>query len=207
MNRNLESHFGNIPTKTIRRSKFKRPCSHKTTLNTGSIIPIYRDEMLPGDTASLRLSELVRMSTPINPVIDNAFLDTYFFFIPRRLVWNHWKEFMGENTQDEWTQKTEYTIPKTYAPEGGWKKGSIASYLGARINTENIWIDSCYLRAFALVYNEWFRSENVSEPCAISLGDATTQGSNGTDYVVDVEKGGMPPKAVKYADYFTRGLP
>lgn len=207
MNRNVESHFGNIPTKTIRRSKFKRPCSHKTTLNAGSIIPIYRDEMLPGDTASLRMSELIRMATPINPVMDNAWIDTYFFFIPRRLVWNHWKEFMGENTSDEWTQTTEYTIPKTYAPEGGWQKGSIASYLGARINTDNIWIDSCYLRAFALVYNEWFRSENVSEPCAITLGDATTTGSNGTDYVVDVEKGGMPPKAVKYADYFTRGLP
>ena len=207
MNRNVESHFGNIPTKTIRRSKFKRPCSHKTTLNTGDIVPIYRDEMLPGDTASVRLSELIRMATPINPVADNAWIDTYFFFIPRRLVWNHWKEFMGENTTDEWTQTTEYTVPKTYAPEGGWQKGSIASYLGARINTENIWIDSCYLRAFALVYNEWFRSENVSEPCAISLGDASTTGSNGTDYVVDVEKGGMPPKAVKYADYFTRALP
>lgn len=207
MNRNVESHFGNIPTKDIRRSKFKRPFSHKTTMNTGSIVPIYRDEMLPGDTCSLKMSQLIRMTTPINPVMDNAWIDTYFFFIPRRLVWQHWKEFMGENTTDEWTQTVEYTIPKTEAPEGGWTKGSIASYLGARINTSGIWIDSCYLRAYALVYNEWFRSENVSEPCAISLGDATTTGSNGTDYVVDTEKGGMPCKAIKYADYFTRALP
>lgn len=207
MNRNVESHFGNIPTKNIRRSKFKRPCSHKTTMNTGSIIPIYRDEMLPGDTCRLKMASLIRMATPINPVMDNAWIDTYFFFVPRRLVWEHWKEFMGENTTDEWTQTIEYTIPKTTAPQGGWEKGSIANYLGARMNTENIWIDSCYLRAFALIYNEWFRSESISEPCAISLGDATTSGSNGTDYVVDVEKGGMPPKAVKYADYFTRALP
>lgn len=207
MNRNVESHFGNIPTKDIRRSKFKRPSSHKTTMNTGYIVPIYRDEMLPGDTCKLKMASLIRMATPINPVMDNAWIDTYFFFIPRRLVWEHWKEFMGENTTDEWTQTIEYTIPKTTAPEGGWAKGSLASYLGARIGVENIWIDSCYLRAYGLVYNEWFRSENVSEPCAISLGDATTTGSNGTDYVVDTEKGGMPCKAVKYADYFTRALP
>lgn len=207
MNRNVESHFGNIPTKDIRRSKFKRPSSHKTTMNTGYIVPIYRDEMLPGDTCKLKMASLIRMATPINPVMDNAWIDTYFFFVPRRLVWEHWKEFMGENTTDEWTQTIEYTIPKTTAPEGGWTKGSLASYLGARIGVDNIWIDSCYLRAYCAVYNEWFRSENISEPCAMSLGDATTTGSNGTDYVVDTEKGGMPCKAVKYADYFTRALP
>lgn len=207
MNRNVESHFGNIPTKDIRRSKFRRPFSHKTTLNTGSIVPIYRDEMLPGDTCSLRMASLIRMATPINPTMDNAWVDFYFFFCPRRLLWEHWKEFMGENTTDEWTQTIEYTIPKTTAPEGGWTKGSLASYLGARIGVNNIWIDSCYLRGIALIYNEWFRSENITEPAAISLGDATTTGSNGTDYVVDIEKGGMPPKAAKYADYFTRALP
>ena len=206
-NRNTDSHFGNIPTKDIRRSKFKRPCSHKTTLNTGDIVPIYRDEMLPGDTCSMKMSSLIRMTTPINPVMDNAWIDIYFFFVPRRLVWEHWREFMGENTTDEWTQTTEYTIPKTVAPSGGWAKGSIASYLGARINTNNIWIDSCYLRSYTTIYNEWFRSENVSEPAVVTLGDSTTTGSNGTDYVNDIEKGGMPAKAVKYADYFTRALP
>ena len=206
-NRNTDSHFGNIPTKDIRRSKFKRPCSHKTTLNTGDIVPIYRDEMLPGDTCSMKMSSLIRMTTPINPVMDNAWIDIYFFFVPRRLVWEHWREFMGENTTDEWTQTTEYTIPKTVAPNGGWSKGSIASYIGARINTNDIWIDSCYLRSYTTIYNEWFRSENVSEPAVITLGDSTTTGSNGTDYVNDLEKGGMPAKAVKYADYFTRALP
>lgn len=207
MTRNTDSHFGSIPTKTIRRSKFKRPCSHKLTANVGQIIPIYRDELLPGDSCKINVSSLVRMTTPINPVMDNCWMDIYFFAIPRRLVWEHWKEFMGENTTDEWTQKTEYTIPKTKAPEGGWAKGSIADYMGARINTDNIWIDSCYLRAYTLCYNEWFRNENISEPAAMSMGDATTTGSNGTDYVNDLEKGGMPAQAVKFADYLTRALP
>ena len=207
MTRNTDSHFGNIPTKTIRRSKFKRPCSHKLTANVGQLIPIYRDELLPGDSCKINVSSLVRMTTPINPVMDNCWMDIYFFAIPRRLVWEHWKEFMGENTTDEWTQTTEYTIPKTEAPVGGWAKGTIADYIGARINTDNIWIDSCYLRAYTLCYNEWFRNENISEPAAMSMGDATTSGSNGTDYVNDLEKGGMPAQAVKFADYLTRALP
>lgn len=207
MNRNVESHFGNIPTKEIRRSKFKRPCSHKTTANTGRIIPIYRDEMLPGDTCKMKVSTLMRMTTPIDPVMDNMWADLYFFFIPRRLVWDHWNEFMGENNTDAWTQKTDYTIPQTKAPDGGWTKGTIAHYMGARMNTANISIDSCYLRSYVKVYNDWFRNENVSEPAAMSMGDSTTSGSNGDSYVTDLEKGGMCAKAVKYADYFTRALP
>lgn len=207
MNRNVESHFGNIPTKEIRRSKFKRPCSHKTTANTGRIIPIYRDEMLPGDTCKMKMSTLMRMTTPIDPVMDNMWADIYFFFIPRRLVWSHWNEFMGENNTDAWTQKTDYTIPQTEAPDGGWSKGTIAHYMGARMNTSNISIDSCYLRSYVKVYNDWFRNENVSEPAAMSMGDSTTSGSNGDSYVTDLEKGGMCAKAVKYADYFTRALP
>lgn len=205
--RNVESHFGNIPTKDIRRSKFKTPHRHLTSFNTGDIIPIYRKEVLPGDTISINESFVIRMSTPIAPVMDNAWIDTYYFFVPNRLTWDHWREFMGENNEDAWTQQVEYTVPKTVAPEGGWQKGSIASYLGARINTDNIWIDSHYLRAYALIYNEWFRSENVSEPAEVSTGDADSTGTNGTDYVVDIQLGGMPAKAVKYADYFTRALP
>lgn len=207
MSRNVESHFGNIPTKDIRRSKLKRPSRHLTSFNTGDIIPIYRDEVLPGDTVNLNESMVVRMTTPIAPVMDNAWIDTYYFFVPMRLVWDHWREFMGENNEDAWTQTVEYTVPKTTAPEGGWAKGSIASYLGARINTSGVWIDSTYLRAYALIFNEWFRSENVSEPAEVSTGDSNSTGTNGTDYVTDIQLGGMPAKAVKYADYFTRALP
>lgn len=207
MTRNTETHFGNIPTKDIRRSKLKMPFRHLTSMNAGDIIPIFHKEVLPGDTFQLNESMIIRMTTPIAPVLDNAWIDTYYFFIPRRLVWEHWREFMGENNTDAWTQETEYTIPKTTAPEGGWEKGSIASYMGARMYTDNVWIDSCYLRSYALVFNEWFRSENVSEPAEVTKGDSNSTGTNGTDYVTDSQLGGMPCKAVKYADYFTRALP
>lgn len=207
MSRNTDDHFGEIPSKNIRRSKLRMPFRHLTSFNTGDIIPIFHKEVLPGDTFSLNESFVIRETTPIAPVMDNAFIDTYYFFVPRRLVWEHWREFMGENREDAWTQTVEYTIPKTTAPEGGWSKGSIASYLGARINTDNIWIDSCYLRSYALIFNEWFRNENVSEPSEVTLTDSNSTGSNGSDYVTDAQLGGMPCKAVKYADYFTRALP
>lgn len=168
---------------------------------------MYAEEVLPGDTLQMKTSELIRMTTPIYPVMDNSWVDTYFFFVPRRLLWDHWEEFMGENKTDYWTQKTEYEIPQLEAPEGGWDEKSIAHYLGARMGTEGITIDACYTRAYALIYNEWFRNQNVLEPAEISLGDATTVGSNGDDYVVDLQKGGHMVSAGKYADYFTRALP
>lgn len=208
MNRNVESHFGNIPSKTIRRSKLKRDFSHKTTFNTGEIIPIYADEVLPGDTVKLRLSQLIRMATPLDPVMDNAWIDTYFFFVPRRLVWDHWKEFMGENTTDAWTQETEYEIPALEIPEGGFSKGTIGEKIyGIQGRGDGLEVDACYTRAYTLIFNEWMRSQNVTEPAELSKGDVKTVGKNGTNYVTDLQKGGYPAKAVKYADYFTRALP
>lgn len=206
MSRNTDSHFGNIPLKNIKRSKFKMPCTYSTTGNTGEIIPFYSAEVLPGDTANIRTSMLIRMTTPIAPVMDNAWADTYYFFIPRRLVWDHWAEFMGENTNDAWTQTTEYTIPQLTTPEGGWVKGTLGEKLYGIQGREGS-VDACYARSYVAVFNEWFRNQNVTEPAELSTGDATTNGSNGTDYVVDMQKGGQLAKAVKYADYFTRALP
>ena len=206
MSRNTDNHFGLAPMKSIGRSSFKRPCIHSTTFNTGELIPFYTDEVLPGDTCKMKTSALIRMTTPIYPVMDNAWLDTYYFFVPRRLLWEHWEEFMGENKQDAWTQTTEYTIPQVTSPKGGWIKGTIAEkILGNQKRTESV--DAMYFRCYATIFNEWFRNENVTEPAEVPKGDATTTGSNGTDYVVDLVKGGMPAKAVKYADYFTRALP
>lgn len=208
MNRNTELHFSQNPTNIdIPRSKFKINHDHKTTLNTGDLVPIGLWETLPGDTAKIDLASLVRMTTPIYPVMDNAYMDIYFFSVPNRLVWEHWKEFMGENTSSYWTQTIDYTIPQVTAPTGGWKKGSIANYLGMPIGVSGISVSALPFRAVALCYNEWFRDENLIEPCDITMGDATTAGSNGTDYVTDVQKGGMPPKVAKYADYFTSALP
>nr|DAX06522.1 MAG TPA: Major capsid protein [Microviridae sp.] len=110
MNRNSESHFAQIPHADISRSKFYRNSDHKTTFNAGQLIPIYCDEVLPGDTHQMDMSALIRMSTPIFPTMDNLYCDFYFFFVPNRLTWIHWKEFMGENTQSYWTQPTEYQL-------------------------------------------------------------------------------------------------
>lgn len=206
MSRNTDNHFGNAPIKNIGRSSFKRPFSHKTTFNTGDIVPIYAEEVLPGDTAKLHTAMLVRMTTPINPVMDNAWIDTYYFFCPRRLLWTHFREFMGENTTDAWTQEVEYTIPQLKTPEGGWTKGTVGEKLYG-IQGREATVDACYARAYALIYNEWFRNENLIEPAEVSLGDATTTGSNGSNYVTDLQKGGKLAKAGKYADYFTRALP
>lgn len=207
MNRNSESHFGAIPNKDIRRSKFKRDCSHKTTFNTGDLIPIYVDEVLPGDTVKMNCASLVRMLTPINPTMDNAWLDIYFYFVPRRLTWEHWQEFMGENTYDAWTDPRSFTIPQLTAPSGGWTKGSLGEKIYGVQGIDNISVDAQYMRSYVAIVNEWFRNQNVTEMAHMSTGDSTTAGSNGTSYVTDLEKGGAPFKVVKYADYFTRALP
>ena len=206
MSRNTDNHFGLAPMKNIGRSSFKRPCLHSTSFNTGDIVPFYVDEVLPGDTCKMKTSALIRMTTPINPVMDNAWMDTYYFFVPRRLVWEHWEEFMGENKTDAWTQQSEYQIPQVTSPEGGWTKGTIAEKITG-CQGRKLSLDACYFRAYALIFREWFRNENVTEPPEVPLGDATTSGSNGSDYVTDLAKGGMMAKAVKYADYFTRALP
>ena len=113
---------------------------------------------------------------------------------------------MGENTTDAWTQDTEYQIPQLTTPTGGWTKGTIGEKLYG-IQGRKASVDACYARAYALVFNEWFRNQNVTEPAEVSTGDSTTTGSNGTNYVTDLQKGGAMAKAVKYADYFTRALP
>ena len=207
MNRNTDDHFGGIPSKNMRRSKFKRDCKYQTTFNTGDIVPIYVDEVLPGDTAKIKVSSLIRMLTPINPTMDNLWADIYFFFVPRRLTWEHWQEFMGENTADEWTEKRSWTIPQLTAPSGGWTKGTLGEKIYGVQGVGNISVDAQYMRSYVCIFNEWFRNQNVTEMASMSTGDATTAGSNGTSYVTDLEKGGAMAKAVKYADYFTRALP
>lgn len=206
MSRNTDNHFGLAPMKDIRRSSFKRPCIHSTSFNTGELTPFYSDEVLPGDTCKMKTSAVIRMTTPIYPIMDNAWLDTYYFFIPNRLLWEHWEEFMGENKTDAWTQTSEFQIPQVTAPEGGWTKGTIAEKIFG-VQGREFSATALYFRAYAKCFNEWFRSENVTEPAEEYTGDAETAGSNGNDYVTDLIKGGMPAKVVKYADYFTRALP
>lgn len=208
MNRNTELHFAENPTNIdMQRSKFVREMTHKTTFNAGDLIPIYVDDAMPGDTIQMDMASCIRMSTPIYPVMDNAYIDTYFFSVPERLVWNHWKEFMGENTTSKWEQEVEYQMPQIKAPAGGWAKGTIADYMGVPTKVENLSIRADYFRAYCLIWNEWFRDQNLKDPAHINLDDATVTGSNGSTYQTDAQLGGMPLKAAKYADYFTTALP
>lgn len=214
MNRNSESHFSNTPTVDIARSKFDRSFTNKTTFNAGDLIPFYCDcTIMPGDTVKMNTASVVRMMTPIAPVMDNANLDTYFFFVPYRLIWEHWKAFMGENDTAPWKQTTEYEIPQIIAPENGWTKGSLADYLGYPTKIGGYKASALPFRAYALIWNEWFRDQNLKNPCYISMGDADIQGTDGAtlganyDYVTDTEKAAAPCKVAKYHDYFTSCLP
>lgn len=191
MNRNNEAHFNQIPQTHISRSRFKRDQNVKFTFDAGKLIPFYVDEVLPGDTFSVDTAGLVRMTTPIFPVMDNAYLDVYYFFVPNRIVWEHWKEFMGENTTGAWEQKTEYSVPQLYLTglnminkgiqEGAEigtvpEEGSILDYMGIptkcnRVKAitpdqakEEISINALPIRGYVKIWNEWFRDQNLTDP-------------------------------------------
>lgn len=208
MSRNENTRFALNPTNLdIARSTFRRDHSVKLSFNVGDVIPFYVDEVLPGDTFQLKTSMVARLQTLLTPMMDNLYLDTYFYFVPNRIVWQHWRELMGENTQSAWIPTTEYSVPQVTAPSGGWSIGSIADYMGIPTGVANLSVNALPFRAYALIMNEWFRDENLSDPLNIPVDDATLGGSNGTNYITDVVKGGMPFKAAKFHDYFTSALP
>lgn len=207
MNRNVESHFSYLPTAQIGRSRFDRSHSVKTTCNAGEVIPFYIDEVLPGDTFSVDTSKVVRLQTPVTPFMDNVYMDTYYFFCPNRLVWEHWKNFMGEQAVSPWIDNIEYTPPVIEAPSGGWNVGTIADYFGIPTGVSGIKVQALPFRAYARVMDEWFRDENVQTPLAIPYNDTDITGSNGSNQVTDIAKGGTPFIANKYHDYFTSCLP
>lgn len=208
MNRNVESHFALNPTRIdMSRSTFDRSASVKTSFNAGDIVPFFCEEVLPGDTFNVRSSKVVRMQTLLTPLMDNVYLDTYYFFVPNRLVWQHWKEFNGENTESAWIPQTEYSVPQIKAPAGGWNVGTIADYFGLPTGVENISVSALPFRAYALVMNEWFRDQNLQDPLVVPVDDATVTGVNSATFVTDVAKGGKPYIAAKYHDYFTSCLP
>lgn len=208
MNRNVESHFSQLPHANISRSTFDRSHSLKTSFNAGDVVPFYVDEVLPGDTFTVRTSKVVRMPSLITPIMDNIFLDTYFFFVPNRLVWDHWREFNGENTKSAWLPATEYEVPQITSPaETGWTIGTIADYFGIPTGVPGLSVNALPFRAYSLIMNEWFRDENLTDPLVTPTDDATVAGVNTGNYLTDVAKGGLPFKASKYHDYFTSCLP
>lgn len=206
-NRNAESRFAQVPRAEIRRARFKRDFSNITTINEGDLVPLYVDEVLPGDTISCDLNGLIRMSTPLYPVMDNCYLDTYAFFVPCRLLWEHWENLMGQNDESYWAEKTEYSVPQTTAPSTGWNVGTIADYMGIPTGIANVSVNSMPFRAYARIWNEWFRDENLQQPVVQDTDDANNTGTNTGNQLTDAQNGGLPLKVAKYHDYFTSCLP
>lgn len=207
------------------RSRFDRSHQLLTTINEGDLVPIYCDEVLPGDTARVRLNGLIRMSTPIYPVMDNAYMDTYFFFVPCRLLWEHWENMFGENDTNYWAEKTEYSTPTCkIGGKSGLNNGTIGDYFGLPTNIKNeISVNALPARAYAMIYNEWFRDENLEAPMMIGYkktdeGDKDDNPGEGNDvnandprYTTSTNEAYLyarkPAKAGKFHDYFTSCLP
>lgn len=208
---NSEIHFSEIPRVDIQRSRFDRSHSHKTAFDTGKLIPISCDPVLPGDTVTVDLSHVTRMTTPIAPVMDNAALDTYAFFVPYRLIWEHFKEFWGENNLTHWEQQTPYEEPQIVADATtGFEVGSLADYFGLPVGVPSISVSHLPFRAYCKVVNDWFRDENLKDPCYITMDETTLTNINYDastyDYVTDTELGVLPYTVAKFHDYFTSCL-
>lgn len=206
--RNMDSRFAINPQVSIERSKFNRDSSVKTSFNVGDLIPFYLDEVLPGDTFQVRTSLVARLQPLVTAPMDNLYLDTYYFFVPNRLVWEHWRELNGENTESAWIPQTDYQVPQITSPAStGWNIGTIADYFGLPTGVAGLSVSALPFRAYSLIVNEWFRDQNLKDPLETPKSDATVAGVNSGNYITDCAKGGLPFKAAKLHDYFTSCLP
>lgn len=194
MNRFVSQHrFAEIPKAEIPRSVFDRSFTTKTAFNSGYLIPVFFDEVLPGDTFDVNASFFTRLATPVVPIMDNLWLDSFFFFVPYRLVWDHWTNMHGErkNPQDS----VDYICPTVTAPDGGFGFGSIYDYLGIPPD-KKLTVNALPLRACNLIYNEWFRDENLQPSLTVNTGDANDAPSTYSLF-----------RRGKRHDYFTSCLP
>lgn len=189
----MAHQFSQVPNAEIPRSKFDRSHGCKTTFDAGYLVPIYVDEALPGDTFNCRMTAFARLATPIHPFMDNMFLDSFFFAVPVRLIWDNWQKFNGEQVDPG--DSTDFLVPEMTAPVGGHLNGSLSDYFG--IPTEvDLTHMSLYHRAYNLIYNEWFRDQNMQDSVVVDKDDGPDTES---DYVV-LKRG-------KRHDYFTSALP
>lgn len=200
------NRFSQIPNSPIQRSVFDRSHDYKTTLDAGYLIPFFVDEVLPGDTFKLRVNAFVRMNTLIAPFMDNVFMDTFFFFVPTRLVWDNWQKFCGE--QKNPGDSTDFLIPSLTHTSGSnniitkFTPGSIFDYMGLPTSTNSpdsntpFYVNALPFRAYNLIYNEWFRDENLIDSLPVQTGD-------GPD---DVNTYKLLKRAKRH-DYFTSALP
>lgn len=187
----LSHDFSRVPKAEIQRSTFNRDHGLKTTFNAGELIPIFVDEVLPADTFNLKMHGFGRLATPINPIMDNIHMDTFFFFVPYRLIWNNFEKFMG--AQDDPGDSIDYLVPQitSYTPTSG----SLFDYLGLPLGN-SISFNNLYGRAYNLIWNEWFRDENLQDSVVVDKDDGP---DTATDYSI-LKRG-------KRHDYFTSCLP
>ncbi len=188
-----------VPRADIPRSSFKAEKTHKTTFDSGNLIPVYVDEVLPGDTFNLKMTAFARMATPLYPSMDNLHLDSFFFFVPNRLLWDNWQKFMGE--QDKPGDSTSYVIPTQTSPAGGYAVNSLQDYMGLPTKgqlgaTATITHGALWTRAYNLIWNEWFRDQNLQDSIVVDTADG---GDLVENYVLR--------KRGKRHDYFTSALP
>lgn len=210
--------FSDAPAMYMKRTKFDRSHVYKTTFNSGKLIPVFVDEVLPGDTARMSVNYFARLATPIKPIMDNIYLDWFFFFVPNRLVWEHWQNFCFE--QEDPDDSTDYVIPTVSATgnSGNAYIGSLWDYFGLPVNTSGnlSGISALPFRGVYLIYNEWFRDENLQKSVKIQKGDtnevlnfarSNEQPSwvftSGTNIVPGLA---CPPRGKRH-DYFTSALP
>ena len=203
MSKNSLTRFNKAPQVNIERSKFTMVQRYWTTFNTGYLIPVFTYlDGLPGDTFDLSYNMVVRQTTNLKPTMDDAYVSIWFFKIPWRILWDHLKEFMGENTQGAWVQETEYLIPQLTTPTGGAAKGTIMDYMGIPTKVANLPFSALGNRAYVKCYNEFFRDQNLIAPATEYTDDTDRTASN-----TEPTLGGVPFKVAKFHDYFTSALP
>ena len=199
-NQSVNIHqFTMIPKADIPRSSFDCQSTHKTTFDAGTLIPVYVDEVLPGDTFKLKMTAFARLSTPLFPIMDNMVLDSFFFFVPNRLIWSNWQKFMGQQANP--ADSISYVVPQQVSPAGGYAIGSLQDYMGlpttGQVTAGNT-VSHCafWPRAYNLIWNEWFRDENLQNSVTVDTGDGP-----------DTIAGYNLLRRGKRKDYFTSALP
>ncbi|AXH77381.1 MAG: major capsid protein [Microviridae sp.] len=189
----MTHQFSQVPKADIPRSTFDRSHGHKTTFDAGYLVPILVDEALPGDTFNVKVTALARLATPIFPVMDNMFMDTQFFSVPVRLLWENWQRFNGEQISPG--ASTDFTIPQLSSPGGGYSANSLEDYMGLPVGVP-VTHSSLWHRAYNLIWDEWYRDQNLQNPVSVGRGDGPDSPSSFTL----LRRG-------KRHDYFTSSLP
>lgn len=193
MRSHSEHLFSKIPSTNIQRSIFNRSHGHKTTFDAGYLVPFYCDEVLPGDSFKIDATTFARLNTPIVPIMDNLYLDTFFFYVPTRLLWSHWANFNGEQKNPD--DSTDFVIP-TFKDNTVFAADSLGDHFGLPVGKPLSKVNCLPFRAYNLIYNEWFRDENLIDSVHFDDGD-------GTDDIANYKL----LKRCKRHDYFTSCLP